>query len=72
MGVTFRSAFTAGFGDFEVAHVSHPKITTVSIDAQALGQRPTRAVLDALAERSTPENLRDLVLPIQIIIRESA
>jgi len=44
----------------------------VSIDAQALGQRPTRAVLDALAERSTPENLRDLVLPIQIIIRESA
>lgn len=62
----------AGFGDFEVARVSHPSITTVSIDAQAIGQRTARAVLDALAERTEAKEPGNVILPVQVTMRESA
>jgi LacI family gluconate utilization system Gnt-I transcriptional repressor len=65
----------AGFGDFEVSRVCHPRITTIAVDAYALGRRAGEAVLEALAARAAarawPER-RHVAVPVGIAARESA
>lgn len=47
-----RDIAVAGFGDFEVAGVCQPSITTISVDACGIGFRTGETLLAALAERA--------------------
>ncbi|MDR3372141.1 MAG: LacI family DNA-binding transcriptional regulator [Ancalomicrobiaceae bacterium] len=60
----------AGFGDFEVARCSHPRITTVAVDAEAIGQLAAGQLIRALDSKdlNTPETL---VVPFTVLERES-
>ncbi|UGY20482.1 substrate-binding domain-containing protein [Bradyrhizobium septentrionale] len=63
----------AGFGDFEVARISDPSITTVSIDAQQIGRCTAQAVLSAVLQPQPPKkSRRSAVIPFRITMRESA
>jgi LacI family gluconate utilization system Gnt-I transcriptional repressor len=41
-----------GFGDFEVARCSHPRLTTIAIDCRDIGRRAAEIVLCSLEERN--------------------
>jgi LacI family gluconate utilization system Gnt-I transcriptional repressor len=65
----------AGFGDFEVSRVCHPRITTIEVDAYGLGLRAGEALLDALEARAGSRpwpGRRHIAVPIGIARRESA
>jgi LacI family gluconate utilization system Gnt-I transcriptional repressor len=65
----------AGFGDFEVSRVCHPRITTIGVGGYALGRRAAEALLEALAARrdmrAWPAQCH-IELPVAVIPRESA
>ncbi len=65
----------AGFGDFEVSRICHPRITTIGVDAYALGLRAGEEMLAALRARQAGEPWparRHIGVPITILPRESA
>jgi LacI family gluconate utilization system Gnt-I transcriptional repressor len=63
----------AGFGDFEVARCSFPRITTVSVDAfeigRAAGDLMLRAIEASRGGRRIPPEL--MLMPFKVIQRES-
>ena len=63
----------AGFGDFEVSRFSHPRMTTVSVDAYGIGQRAGALMLRALtAERRGKSFARQTeIMSFQVVERES-
>lgn len=64
-----------GFGDFEVSRICHPRITTVEVDAYALGLRAGEALLEALAARAEARPWpvrRHIAISFGIAARESA
>ena len=63
----------AGFGDFEVAKNCHPRLTTVAVDCQAIGQAAGVLLLRAIGaarsgQRLTPETV---LIPFHIEQRDS-
>jgi LacI family gluconate utilization system Gnt-I transcriptional repressor len=70
-----ESLAVAGFGDFEVSRVCHPRITTIGVDGYALGRRAGEELLQALAARRTGQawpTRRHFAVPFSVIPRESA
>ena len=63
----------AGFGDFEVARCSFPRITTVSVDAFEIGRAAGELLLRAIeANRKVAGFPPELMLmPFKVIQRES-
>lgn len=64
----------AGFGDFEVARASHPRITTVAVDCTGIGQAAGELLLRAIdgareGRRPPPETV---LIPFRILQRESS
>jgi LacI family gluconate utilization system Gnt-I transcriptional repressor len=41
-----------GFGDFEVARYSHPRLTTIAVDCREIGRRAAEIVLCSFEERN--------------------
>lgn len=64
----------AGFGDFEVAACSHPRMTTVSVDAQQIGRTAGDLLLRAIeADRMGRRIPAEMVLmPFAVVPRESS
>ena len=63
----------AGFGDFEVAKNCHPRLTTVAVDCQAIGQAAGALLLRAIAAARSGQRLAPEVvsIPFHIEQRES-
>ena len=57
-----------GFGDFELARVMHPAVSTVSVDGAEIGRVAAEALLKRLAGRIVP---RATAIPFQIVERAS-
>ena len=60
----------AGFGDFEVSRASHPRITTVLVDADAIGRRAGDVILDAIDGRLAGSAAR-IDVGFEVIPRET-
>lgn len=63
-----------GFGDFEIGRVCVPSLTTVQVDARAIGRRTAEVILGALGRThpdpaATPKALNDL--GFRVLQRES-
>ena len=63
----------AGFGDFEVARCSWPRITTVSVDAFGIGSAAGTLLIRAIetARLGKPMPAETLVMPYTVLERES-
>ena len=59
-----------GFDDFELAHVIRPRFTLVHQPTAELGRRAAEMLFHRLDGRGGPEPRR-LVLPIELVVRES-
>lgn len=59
-----------GFDDFELAHVLRPRFTLVRQPAAELGRRAAQMLFDRLDGLAGP-NPRRLVLPTELVVRES-
>jgi LacI family transcriptional regulator len=59
-----------GFDDFELAHVLRPRFTLVRQPAAELGRRAAQMLFDRLDSGGPPEPRR-LVLPTELVVRES-
>ncbi|GAB0113983.1 LacI family DNA-binding transcriptional regulator [Acidisoma sp. C75] len=64
----------AGFGDFELARCCHPRLTTISVDPEGIGEAAGRLLLRSIeaarrGERLPPERI---VVPFSIIERETS
>jgi LacI family gluconate utilization system Gnt-I transcriptional repressor len=65
----------AGFGDFEISRICYPSITTIGVDAHALGLRAGQALLEALGARRQGKpwpTATHIPFPIAVIGRESS
>jgi LacI family transcriptional regulator, gluconate utilization system Gnt-I transcriptional repressor len=64
----------AGFGDFEVARCSHPRLTTIAIDCHDIGRRAAEVVLCSLEERKRSKTLPPVcsIVSFQVVERETA
>ena len=64
----------AGFGDFEVGRHSHPRITTVAIDCEAIGRLAGEVLLRAIGRRETGEPVQRerIVVPCRVMPRDSS
>jgi LacI family transcriptional regulator, gluconate utilization system Gnt-I transcriptional repressor len=60
----------AGFGDYEIAAMAEPALTTVAIPARDIGRAAARMLLDRLAGRAVEPAIRDL--GFRVIRRASA
>jgi len=63
----------AGFGDFEVSRCSHPRLTTVSVDAFGIGRIAGDLLLRAIEARRLGQLIapETNTMPFQVIHRES-
>ncbi len=63
----------AGFGDFEVSRYSAPRITTIQVDAYALGRMAGGMLLDSIrsARQGRATAARHVTIPFSIEERES-
>ncbi|MEM9029332.1 MAG: LacI family DNA-binding transcriptional regulator [Pseudomonadota bacterium] len=63
----------AGFGDFEISGISVPAITTVAVDAQAIGRKAGELILDIRAAEMRGVRLDRQSIPIHAVpvLRES-
>lgn len=59
----------AGVGDIDIARLYRPRLSAISYDYFATGQRAARALLDQLS--GTPEIAREQVMPYHICRRDS-
>ena len=64
----------AGFGDFDVARCCHPRMTTIAVDAEAIGRRAAEAVLAARAARDAGRTRAPQTeeIPFRVVPRETA
>lgn len=60
----------AGFDDFELAAVLHPRLTLVRQPAYELGRRSAEPLFDRLEEHQ-PESFQRIVPPTELVVRES-
>lgn len=63
----------AGFGDFEVSRCSHPRLTTVSVDAVEIGRAAGNLLLRAIEARREGQILPPETheMPFRVVQRES-
>jgi DNA-binding LacI/PurR family transcriptional regulator len=62
-----RDLSVVGFDDLDLALIVRPPLTTVRIDAEGLGA----AAFDLLLERIRGHRVRNQVLPVELVVRES-
>lgn len=72
MGYSVPEDFAiAGFGDYDLGHYLNPSITTVDVNAAAIGQLTAELVVKTLSgDHSQPDRL--IQTELKLIIRESA
>lgn len=58
-----------GFGDYEIGAISVPALTTINAAARHIGERTGQLILDILDE---VQNVRDVTIEPQLIVRESS
>lgn len=63
----------AGFGDFEVSRCTHPRLTTMAVDALAIGRTAGDLLLRAIEARREGHVLppETMIMPFRVIQRES-
>ncbi len=63
----------AGFGDFDVARCSWPRITTIAVDCVGIGARTAEIVLGAIAARARREPFAPvrMIMEHRVIARET-
>jgi LacI family gluconate utilization system Gnt-I transcriptional repressor len=63
-----------GFGDFEVARCSHPRLTTMAIDCREIGKRAAEIVLCSLDDRKHGKTMAPsrTVVSFHVVERETA
>jgi len=63
----------AGFGDFPIAEACHPRLTTVQVDCQKIGQRAGELIVDSLNAVKSGESYPPLtvMMDYSIVQRES-
>lgn len=62
----------AGFGNFEVAAYSHPRITTVDVECYEIGRRAAVRLRDAILGQRDPSLGSIELIRIRVVERESA
>lgn len=75
MGIAIPNQLAiAGFGDFELAGVAHPPLTTVRIPGSQIGRTTARLIVERLARQAppSPEEPRCVDLGFEIVSRQSA
>ena len=65
-----KDAAFAAFDDFEIAAVLHPRLTLIRQPAYELGRAAAELLFERLEERG-PSSRQHLVLPTELIVRES-
>ena len=72
IGVPQRLAI-AGFGDFDVARCSWPRLTTIAVDCVGIGERTAEIVLSALDARNRGETMAPVrvAMEFKVIARET-
>jgi len=66
-----RDISIVGFGDYEVAHCSHPSLTTVSLPIKEMGKQLAELAI-ARIENKNNFKLQRIILPTKLVIRKSA
>lgn len=68
-----RDLSVVGFDDVAEARSASPQLTTVAIDASAVGQTAARLLLRAIADAShtTKSRVRSVTLPVRLVVRHS-
>ncbi len=61
-----------GFGDIGVAQYLAPSLTTVRQPLAEIGRRATEVLIDILEGREDPQPAGDLLLPTELIVRDSS
>jgi LacI family transcriptional regulator len=61
----------AGFDDFELAEVLHPTLTVVRQPAAELGTVAAGLLFNRLTEEWPPKTGREVVLPVELVVRRS-
>jgi LacI family gluconate utilization system Gnt-I transcriptional repressor len=60
----------AGFGDYEISSICHPRISTINVDCYGIGKQAAARLLDALQNESIVAN--DITLTsYRVVLRES-
>ena len=54
----------AGFGDFDVARCSWPRLTTTAVDCLAIGERTAEIALAAIDARDR----REAMAPVSVVV----
>lgn len=64
----------AGFGDFELARICHPRLTTLSVDPESIGHAAGALLLRSIEAARQGEHFaaRRIVMPYRIIERETS
>ncbi len=60
-----------GFGDFDIAGVINPPLTTVHVDFRALGQRTGKLILELLSPDSSDDTPRSIDVGVRVVERGS-
>jgi len=68
-----RDLSVVGFDDSQLARRARPRLTTVRQDVEAKGKAAAAALLDAIAraKAGTSRRIRRLVLPTELVVRDS-
>jgi LacI family repressor for deo operon, udp, cdd, tsx, nupC, and nupG len=66
-----RDISVIGFDDVGQAEIYHPTLTTMRQPREDLGRVATRRLIDIIEKRETPTDPVHVVLPAELIIRES-
>ncbi|MHB1133555.1 MAG: LacI family DNA-binding transcriptional regulator [Chloroflexota bacterium] len=73
LGVTIPDDMAlVGTGDISWARFVDPPLTMVEIDGKALGQAAVQAALERLGTGAPPLPARDVLLPLQLVVRASS
>jgi LacI family gluconate utilization system Gnt-I transcriptional repressor len=59
-----------GFGDFDFAAHTHPALTTVKVDRQAIGELAAEALLQRIAGQEPAQRIVDV--GFRVVVRESS
>lgn len=60
-----------GFDDFEMADIIRPAMTVVRQPTDALGRLAAELLFSRLAEHSRPEKPKHIILPVELVLRNS-
>ena len=69
-GIVPNDVAVTGFDDFDFAQFADPALTTVRIPGYDMGRAAGEALVDVLGGRAPA--VRQLVLPVELELRESA